>query len=83
MVIQDHTFIWAMYALCMLPCSATTFTRHKLINLTTNFTQDYFVGRKLKLKLELNLQYKFGILSHCFSKKKIDSGNFFKNNFLK
>ena len=70
MVIQDHMFIWAMYALFMLPCSATTFTRHKLINLTTNFTQDYFVGRKFKLKLELNFQYKVGILLHNFSKKK-------------
>ena len=78
MIIQDHTFIWAMYALCMLPCSATTFTRHKLINLTTNFTQDYFVGRKLKLKLELNLQY-----FHTVLVKKIASGKFFKNNFLK
>ena len=70
MVIQDHMFIWAMYALFMLPCSATTFTRHKLINLTTNFTQDYFVGRELKLKLELNFQYNVGILLHDFSKKK-------------
>ena len=76
MVIQDHTFIWAMYALCMLPCSATTFTRHKLINLTTNFTQDYFVGRELKL--EPNFQYNVGILLHDFSKKKIASGKFSK-----
>ena len=82
MVIQDHMFIWAMYALFMLPCSATTFTRHKLINLTTNFTQDYFVGRKLKLKLELNFQYKVWILSHNFS-KKIGSGKFFEDNLLK
>ena len=78
MVIQDHMFIWAMYALFMLPCSATTFTRHKLINLTTNFTQDYFVGRELKLKLELNFQYNVGILLHDFSKKKIASGKFSK-----